>query len=78
MGDSITEVSQAIHQNRGINKARDAIWAAGQRGEWAGILDNDYHAPFDFMVLLWVFKVLHAKGLDPEVIERLRNIYSET
>ena len=28
------------------------------------------------MVLLWVFKVLAAKGLDPTVIERLKNIYS--
>ena len=63
--------------HHGINKARDAIWAAGQRGERAGILDNDYQAAFDFMVLLWVFKVLQAKGLDPEVIERLRSIYSE-
>ena len=62
--------------HHGINKARDAIWAVGQRGEGAAILDNDYQAAFVFMVLLWVFKVLEAKGLDRAVIERLKNIYS--
>ena len=63
--------------HHGINKARDAIWAVGQRGEGAGILDNDYQAAFDFMVLLWVFKVLVAKGLDPAVVQRLKNIYND-
>ena len=29
------------------------------------------------MVLLWVFKVLAAKGLDMSVIERLRYIYND-
>ena len=66
---------RSIHH--GINKTRDAIWAVGQRGEGAGILDNDYQAAFDFMVLLWVFQVLEAKGLDLGVIERLKNIYSD-
>ena len=33
-----------------------------------GILDNDYKAAFDFMVLL-------AKGVDPALISRLKNIY---
>ena len=41
-----------------------------------GILDNDYKAAFDFMVLLWVFKVLRAKGLSEQVISRLKNLYS--
>ena len=63
--------------HHGVNKARDAIWAAGQRGEGCGILDNDYKAAFDYMVLLWVFKVLAAKGLDMSVIERLKNIYND-
>ena len=42
-----------------------------------GMLDNDYKAAFDFMVMLWVFKVLLAKGVDPAVISRLRNIYKD-
>ena len=41
-----------------------------------GILDNDYQAAFDFMVLLWVLKVLKAKGLSQRVIDHLKNIYS--
>ena len=40
-------------------------------------MDNDYKAAFDFMVLLWVFKVLAAKGLDKTVIDRFRNIYKD-
>ena len=43
--------------------------------EGMGLLDNDYKAAFDYMVMLWVFKVLLAKGVDPSVIKRLRNIY---
>ena len=67
--------NRRIHH--GINQARDAIIAVGERGEGAGILDNDYQSAFDFMVLLWVFKVLEAKGLDKKVIESLKNIYSD-
>ena len=41
-----------------------------------GILDNDYMASFDDMVLLltWVFRVLKAKGLNQKVIDRLKSI----
>ena len=42
-----------------------------------GILDNDYKAAFYYVVLLWVFKVLAAKGLDMSVIERFKNIYKD-
>ena len=59
----------------GINKARDAVVAASGSKEGMGILDNDYKAAFDFMVMLWVFKVLLVKGVDPAVISRLKNIY---
>ena len=62
--------------HHGINTARDAITAAGGRREGVGILDNDYKAAFDFMVLHWVFKVLQAKGLDQTVIDRLSRLYS--
>ena len=44
--------------NHGINKARDAVQAASGSREGMGLLDNDYKAAFDFMVMLWVFKVL--------------------
>ena len=66
--------NRRIHH--GINKARDAITAAGRGKEGVGILDNDYKAAFDYMVLHWVFKVLKAKGLSQEVIDRMANLYS--
>ena len=47
--------------HHGINKARDAIVAAGNSGQGCGVLDNDYKAAFDYMVLLWVFKVLQPR-----------------
>ena len=64
--------------HHGINKARDAIQAAGGRDQGCGILDNDYMAAFDYMVLTWVLKVLKAKGLDQEVINRLLNLYGNS
>ena len=63
--------------SHGINKARDAIWAASNRNQGCGILDNDYMSAFDFMVLTWVFKVLRAKGLHEEVISRLYSLYKD-
>ena len=63
--------------HHGINSAHDAIAAAGTGREGVGILDNDYKAAFDFMVLTWVLKVLLAKGLALEVINRLLNLYSD-
>ena len=61
--------------HHGINKARDAIQAAGSRQDGVGILDNDYKAAFDYMVLTWVLKVLEAKGLDRQVINTILNLY---
>ena len=61
--------------HHGICKARDAIQAAGSRQEGVGILDNDYKAAFDYMVLTWVLKVLEAKGLDRQVINTILNLY---
>ena len=61
--------------HHGIAKARDAIFIANSKNKGAGILDNDYMALFDFMVLTWVFKVLKAKGMDQKVINRLYNLY---
>ena len=59
----------------GINRARDAVMKASGCKEGMGLLDNDYKAAFDFMVMLWVFKALLAKGVDAAVISRLENIY---
>ena len=63
--------------HHGINKARDAIFMANKRNQGSGILDNDYMAAFDYMVLTWVFKVLKAKGLNQETINRLKNLYGD-
>ena len=49
---------------------------ANSRNEGAGILDNDYMAAFDFMVLTWIFMVLKAKGLSQLVINSLKNMYA--
>ena len=60
----------------GINLARDAIWAAGRRGQSCGILDTDLVAGFDYMTLSWCMKVLEKKGTCTELIARLENLYS--
>ena len=62
--------------HHGINKARDAIFAATERNQKCGILDNDYKSAFDYMVLKWVFRVLLAKGIDSQVVNRLYNLYN--
>ena len=62
--------------HHGISKARDAIFAANSKKVGVGILDNDYMAAFDYMVLTWVFKVLKAKGLSEDVIKRLQSLYA--
>ena len=62
--------------HHGINLARDAIWAAGKRGQGCGILDTDLIAGFDYMCLSWCLLVLRKKGACPELIARLENLYS--
>ena len=62
--------------HHGINFARDAIWAAGRRGQGCGILDTDLIAGFDYMTLSWCFMVMERKGACQEFIARLRNLYS--
>ena len=69
---SVGDDRRIVH---GINKARDAINAASGRNQGAGILDNDYMAAFDLMVLTWVFKVLKARGLNQNTIDRLQTMY---
>ena len=63
--------------HHGINLARDAIWAAGQRGLGCGILDTDLEAGFDYMTLSWCLKVLRKKGANPDFIAKLVNLYDK-
>ena len=65
--------------HHGINLARNAILAAGKPGHpGCGILDTDLIAAFDWLCLSWTFQVLQKKGLDNQVINRLRNLYSNS
>ena len=57
--------------------ARNAIYAAAKPEHiGCGIIDTDLVAAFDFLCMDWVFKVLEKKGMDKEVMKRLRNLYS--
>ena len=68
--------NRRIHH--GINKARNAIYAASKPGHpGCGILHTDLIAAFDFMCLDWVYMVLEKKGLDSRVINRYKNLYSD-
>ena len=67
--------NRRIHH--GINLARDAIQASVKSKDGCGIIDTDYMAAFDFLVMTWVFLVLEKKGLSEEVINRLRNLYKD-
>ena len=65
--------------HHGINMARNAIHAAGRAGHpGCGILDTDLIAAFDWLCLDWTYKVLLKKGLDRQVIDRLKNLYSSS
>ena len=58
-----------------INHVRYKINAMSGHKYSGWILDNDYHQAFNFLVMLWVFRVLQAKGMDERVLKRLRNLY---
>ena len=47
-----------------------------RKEEASWITTSNDKAAFDYMVLHWVFKVLKAKGLIQEVIDRMANLYS--
>ena len=65
--------------HHGINLARDAIHAAGRPGHpGCGLLDTDLIAAFDWLCLEWVYLVLEKKGLNKQVINRLRNLYNNS
>ena len=61
--------------HHGINKARDCINAVSKSKSGCALVDLDFIAAFDFTVLVWVLKVMRAKGVCEEVLNRLTNIY---
>ena len=62
--------------HHGICRARDAILAAGRRRDGSGLLDTDFEAGFDFLVMEWIYLVLLRKGCSKSVVNRLQKIYS--
>jgi hypothetical protein len=44
-------------------------------GDGCGILDTDFEAAFDFLVMDWAFLVLKKKNLATEAIERMQRLY---
>ena len=64
--------------HHGINLARDAILASSKLKTGCGIIDTDYMAAFDFLVMSWVFQVLEKKGLSIAIIDRLKNLYTDS
>ena len=64
--------------HHGINLARDAIQQIGKSKSGCGILDLDFLAGFDWLDMAWVYLVLEKKGVAREVINRLKNIYSDS
>ena len=67
--------NRRIHH--GINKARDAITASAKIKGVCALVDTDYLAAFDWMVMKWVFMVLAKKGMSDEIIKRYKNLYED-
>ena len=72
---SLLLADRRIHH--GINLSRDAINASSKLKTGCGLLDTDYMAAFDYLVMTWVFQVLRKKGLCEAVIDRLKNLYKD-
>ena len=64
--------------HHGINPARDAIFHAGKSKSGCGLLDLDFLAGFDWLVMAWVYMVLARKGVCEEVINRIRRLYDDS
>ena len=62
--------------HHGINLARDTIQQAGKSKQGCGLLDLDFLAGFDWLVMNWVYMVLEKKGVDQQVVNRLQRLYS--
>ena len=65
--------NRCIHH--GINLARDTIYAAGKSKVGCGILDMDFMAAFDWLVMDWVLLVLEKEGVTRQKISRIKNLY---
>ena len=63
--------------HHGMNLARDAIHASGKLKSGCGLLDTNYMAAFDYLVITWVFQVLRKKGLSEAVMNILKNLYND-
>ena len=64
--------------HHGINLARDAIQQVSKTKAGCGLLDLDFLAGFDWLVMAWVYLVLAKMGVSQEVIDRISNIYSDS
>ena len=64
--------------HHGINLARDTIHQAGKAKAGCGLLDLDFEAGFDWLVMAWVYLVLERKGLCQEVLTRIKRLYSDS
>ena len=64
--------------HHGINLARDAIQQVSKTKAGCGLLDLDFLAGFDWLVMAWVFLVLAKMGISQEVMDRISNIYSDS
>ena len=64
--------------HHGINHARDAINQAGKSRAGCGLLDLDFLAGFDWLVMAWVYMVLAKKGVCQVVIDRISRLYADS
>ena len=64
--------------HHGINLARDTIQQVGKSRLGCGLIDLDFFAGFDWLVMNWVYLVLAKKGVKQEVINRISRIYSDS
>ena len=64
--------------HHGINRARDAVQHAGKVKSGCGLLDLDFLAGFDWLDMAWVYLVIAKKGVDEEVINRIRRLYANS
>ena len=43
-----------------------------------GLLDTDFEAGFDWLEMGWTYKVLEKKGCDELIVNRIKNLYSDS
>ena len=85
-GDTVTHTISPVQLvagsdrriHHGINLARDTIHQVGKSKIGCGLLDLDFLAGFDWLVMAWVYLVLAKKGVSQEVIKRIDRIYSNS